>query len=340
MSLIQIDGSYGEGGGQVLRSSLALSLVTGRPFRIDDIRRGRKKPGLMRQHLTAVRAAAEVGRAEVQGDDIGSERLSFAPQTIHSGRYQFAVGTAGSCTLVLQTVLPALILARGDSELILEGGTHNPFAPPFHFLKKAFLPLINRMGPRVSARLERAGFYPAGGGRFTVDISPVQRLRPLELLHRGKVRSRIARGLVSRLPRRIAVNEVRAVCEVLGWERDCCRVEEVSDSRGPGNLVTVEIESEQVTEVFTGFGRRGVPAEEVGRAAAREAGAYLDSGAPVGPYLADQLMVPLSLAGRGRFRTTPLSSHFVTNMEVVRRFLDLDWTVTPIKNEVMEVSVG
>ena len=161
-----VDGSKGEGGGQVLRTALALSLVSGQPFRIDRIRAGRAKPGLMRQHLTAVRAAAAIGQARVSGDHIGSTELAFTPSRVAGGDYTFAVGSAGSATLVLQTVLLPLLLARESSRLTLEGGTHNPWAPPFDFLTRAFLPLVNRMGGRARASLIRPGFYPAGGGRL------------------------------------------------------------------------------------------------------------------------------------------------------------------------------
>ncbi len=160
--MITIDGSYGEGGGQILRTSLALSLVTGKPFSIRNIRAGRKKPGLMRQHLTAVNAAAEIGQAAIEGNRIGSQAFTFEPEMIKPGNFHFAIGSAGSCTLVFQTILPALLTAGEPSEIILEGGTHNPFAPPFDFLEKAFLPVINRMGPKVAAVLEKPGFYPAG----------------------------------------------------------------------------------------------------------------------------------------------------------------------------------
>jgi RNA 3'-terminal phosphate cyclase (ATP) len=161
--MLTIDGSQSEGGGQVLRSSLALSLVTGRPFAIENIRAGRKKPGLLRQHLTAVLAAAEVSAAEVEGAALASRRLLFRPGRVRAGDYAFRVGTAGSATLVLQTVLPALLLAEGESTLTLEGGTHNPMAPPVDFLENAYLPLVNRLGPRVKVQLVRPGFYPAGG---------------------------------------------------------------------------------------------------------------------------------------------------------------------------------
>lgn len=164
-SMLDLDGSQGEGGGQILRSSLALSMVTGTPVRIRNVRARRPKPGLMRQHLVAVQAAARIGGARVTGTEIGSSTLTFIPGTVKPGEHELSVGSAGSTTLVLQTVLPALLCASEPSLLILEGGTHNPMAPPFEFLERTYLPLVNRMGPRVHAELERAGSYPAGGGR-------------------------------------------------------------------------------------------------------------------------------------------------------------------------------
>lgn len=204
MSTLIIDGSQGEGGGQVLRTSLALSMVTGRPFRIEGIRAGRANPGLLRQHLTGVRAAAEISGAKVQGAELGSKQLTFEPGEVRAGDYQFSIGTAGSTTLVLQTILPALLAAKGRSTMVLEGGTHNPAAPPFDFLQRVFLPLVNRMGPRVSVELERHGFFPAGGGCFRVVVDPVEKLQPLELLTRGEIRRRTCRVLLSNLPRTIA----------------------------------------------------------------------------------------------------------------------------------------
>lgn len=165
-SLITIDGSIGEGGGQILRTALGLSMVTGQAFRIEKIRAGREKPGLLRQHLTAVNAAVAISGASVEGNVIGSRELLFLPGSTAAREYAFSIGSAGSMTLVLQTVLPALLTADAPSKLTLEGGTHNPFAPPIDFLEKAFLPLVGRMGPRVSVSLERAGFYPAGAGEW------------------------------------------------------------------------------------------------------------------------------------------------------------------------------
>ncbi len=318
--MIHIDGSHGEGGGQVLRTSLALSLVTGQPFRIENIRAGRDKPGLMRQHLTAVRAAAEIGGAKVEGDAIGSQTVTFRPRVVRPGVYHFAVGTAGSATLVLQTVLPALLTAPEPSELTLEGGTHNPWAPPFDFLQKCFLPLVERMGPRVSAELDQYGFFPAGGGCFRIHIEPAERLSPIDLAERGEVQARCARAIVANLSKRIAKRELNAVAKKMNWGEECFRVEEVR-AACPGNVLLIEIESEAVTEVFASFGRVGVRAEAVARSAVEEARTYLAAGVPVGRYLADQLMLPFALAGGGTFRTLPLSRHARTNIDVIRRFM-------------------
>src|SRR5438034_4921677 len=198
-NLIEIDGSFGEGGGQILRTSLALSLVTDQAFRIRNIRAARKKPGLLRQHLTAVNAAAEIGQAKVEGASLASGELTFRPCSVAASSYHFAVGSAGSATLVLQTILPALIVASGPSTVVLEGGTHNPHAPPFDFLQKAFLPELNRMGPMIAATLERPGFYPAGGGKFTLTIKPVPQLSPIQVLERGEIQCCRATAIVAGL---------------------------------------------------------------------------------------------------------------------------------------------
>lgn len=334
--MVEIDGVKGEGGGQILRTSLALSLVTGKPFLIRNIRAGRSKPGLMRQHLTSVNAAAEVGNADVEGAGIGSQTLRFVPGNIKPGRYHFAIGTAGSCTLVLQTVLPALLAAREPSEITLEGGTHNPFAPPFDFLEKAFLGIINKMGPRVSCTLERPGFYPAGGGKFTVNIRPAT-LEPCELLQRGDVLQKTGRACVAGLPESIAVRELKVVEKQLGWED--LSVVTIPHSQGPGNVLTLTLESRNITEVFTGFGVRGVSAEKVAKRCIGRVKSYLKADVPVGPFLSDQLLIPMAMAGAGRFLTQPLSRHTTTNIEVIRQFIDVDISYREIENLRWEVRI-
>ena len=336
---IAIDGSAGEGGGQILRTSLALSLVTGRPFRIERIRAGRRKPGLLRQHLTAVHAAAAVSGARVVGADLGSRSLSFEPSHVQGGDYSLAVGTAGSATLVFQTILPALLFARKRSRLTLEGGTHNPYAPPFDFLAKAFLPLIRRMGASLEARLETYGFYPAGGGRFTVDIDPCSTLGQVALADRGPSRVH-AKALVASLSENIAKRELSVVRERLGVDRSMCRIESIDSSVGPGNVLMIVVESEPSVEVVTGFGIKGVSAEKVASDACDEAERYLRAGVPVGIHLADQLLIPIALGRGGSFRTLEPTAHTLTNADVIRQFLDVSIRLEQESADVYRITVG
>ncbi len=336
--MLSIDGSHGEGGGQILRSALALSLITRTPFHIYKIRAGRSRPGLMRQHLAAVRAAQEIGQAEVTGAQVGSRELSFRPKEITAGEYTFSIGTAGSATLVLQTVLPALLTVKEPSRLRLEGGTHNPHAPPFDFLARAYLPLVSRMGPEISARLERPGFYPAGGGRFEVDIRPAP-LSRLELLERGAVKERRAVARVAGLPYNIAERELEVIGRRLEWPRSCLRGERLPDDCGPGNVVVLEVESEALCEVFCGFGEKGVRAELVAEGAARRAAKYLEAGVPVGEFLADQLLLPMALAGGGAFRTVEPSLHAKTHADVLKTFLGTRVRAEPEEGDSWRIEV-
>ena len=338
--MITIDGSQGEGGGQILRTSLALSLVTGKPFRIDGVRAGRKKPGLMRQHLTAVNAAAEVGDAAVTGNAIGSQSFRFSPKTLRGGRYHHDIGSAGSGTLVLQALLPALAVADAPSEVIVEGGTHNPFAPPFDFLAGTLLPLLGKMGVGGTAVLQRHGFYPAGGGKFSVTINPARKLERIELLERGEITGTRASALVSKLPLGIAERELAVLGKRLRLPEGALSAMAVENPRGPGNVLTVTVESRLLTEVFTGFGERGVSAERVAGRTVGEVREYLASGAPVGKHLADQLLVFMAIAGGGRFRTQPPTRHTTTNIEVIRTFLEIDIRLRELDANLWEVAVG
>jgi RNA 3'-terminal phosphate cyclase (ATP) len=338
--IIQIDGSIGEGGGQILRTALGLSMVTGQPFRIEKIRAGRDKPGLLRQHLTAVNAAAAVCGASVEGAAISSRELSFTPGKVKAAEYTFSIGSAGSTTLVLQTVLPALLTADGPSSLTLEGGTHNPHAPPIDFLEKAFLPLINRMGPTVNVTLERAGFYPAGGGRFVVKVQPAAKLLPLHVPERGEIKRRLAKAVVAALPGEIAKRELQKVEKMLGWSGEQLQIRQLPNEWGPGNLLTLEIESEHVTEVFTGFGMKAVTAEAVADQAVQQTRRYLAAKIPVGESLADQLLLPLALAGAGSFMTHSPSRHTKTNIEVITRFLPVRVALAEISRDVWRVEIG
>ncbi|HEX8073311.1 MAG TPA: RNA 3'-terminal phosphate cyclase [Pyrinomonadaceae bacterium] len=331
--MITIDGSFGEGGGQIIRTSLALALITGRAFRIYNVRARRDKPGLQRQHLTAVNAAAEVGGAQVDGAHVGAREFTFRPGAVTPGAYTFDIQTAGSTTLVLQTVLPPLMTANAPSLLTLRGGTHNVHAPPYEFLARAFLPLVSRMGPRVAIELARYGFYPPGGGQLNVYVEPAARLAPLDLRERGPLLSQRARALVVKLPPAIAARELSVVRAQLGWADEQLEVETATDALSPGNVLTLAFESAHLTEIVTGIGERGVRAETVAERACAEARRYLAHAGPVGEHLADQLLIPLALAGGGAYTTGPLSLHTTTNIEVIKLFL-------PVAFETRELAGG
>lgn len=338
--MIKLDGRFGEGGGQILRTSLSLSLTTGKPFIIENIRGKRKKPGLLRQHLTALNAAAEISDAEVDGDILGSQEIAFEPGIAKSGTYRFVVGTAGSAALVFQTILPALMTASAWSEITLEGGTHNAFAPPFDFITNAFLPIIERMGPKVTPRIERYGFYPAGGGKFRMSVRPVEKLKRIDIEKRGDIVAANARSLVAKLAANIAQRELGVVRDELPKLNCSLKTEEIRNSPGPGNILMVEVESKHVSEVFSGFGKRGLPAEKVAEETVREVREYLDAGVPVGKFLADQLLVPMALAGGGKFRTLKPTLHTETNMDVVKKFLDMDIAAEQIDDKVWEIRIS
>jgi RNA 3'-terminal phosphate cyclase (ATP) len=337
VTMIQLDGSTGEGGGQILRTALGLSLVTGLPFTIANIRANRKKPGLMRQHLTAVRAAAEIGCAEIIGDEIGSDKLIFKPREPSGGKYTFSIGTAGSCTLVFQAILPALLMAKEPSEIIIEGGTHNPHAPPFDFIQQTFLPILAEMGGKVTAKLVRPGFYPAGGGCMEFTIIPSPTLKPIELLHLSNpVLS--ARAFSAQLPEHIGKRELKVIKSKLQLDDE--QLENIQiNSYGPGNIVTISVQAEQLTETFTGFGEKNVSAERVGSKVAKRVQAYLANGAPVGPFLADQILIPLALAGSGCFHTGRPSNHTLTNIEVIQRFLKVEFALSEVDETCWEIRV-
>jgi RNA 3'-terminal phosphate cyclase (ATP) len=339
MAMLEIDGSKGEGGGQILRTALSLSMVTGKPFRMTKIRANRERPGLMAQHLTAVKAAKAVCGAKVTGEEEGATELTFTPGAIGNGKFFYAVGTAGSTTLVLQTVLPALMLAPGPSTITLEGGTHNPFAPPYDFLALTFLPTLARMGPAVTAELEQYGFYPKGGGRIAVSVQPVERLAPLDLMERGEIVRKRARAMVSNLSMSFAIRELDIIGQELGLAAADIRPEAITGIDSAGNVVCIEVECEQVTEVFTAFGRKGITPEEFAEEALTDAREYLAATAPVGRYLADQLLLPLALAGGGRFRTLRPTRHTATNAEVIKLFLDVRVGLAELGDGTWEIGI-
>jgi RNA 3'-terminal phosphate cyclase (ATP) len=332
MEYLELDGSRGEGGGQILRTALSLSMITGTPFVLERIRAGRRKPGLLRQHLTAIVAAQAVCGAVVAGAAPGSQSLRFKPGPIRAGDYRHAIGSAGSCGLVMQTVLPALWFADGPSTLTISGGTHNPAAPPADFLIRTWPPLLQGMGVPLSIELLRHGFYPAGGGELLASTAPVGVWQPLRLDIRGDLLRQSAIGIVAGVPVEVAKREMQRAASQLGALDETLRV--LPASEGPGNVLMIALEYANVCEIIAACGERGLPAEAVADRAAAEARRYRDSGAAAGEHLADQLLLPLALAGRGSFTTHMLSSHLKTNAEVIEKFLPVRFVFTEMDGRV------
>lgn len=322
--MIEIDGTFGEGGGQILRTSLALSALTGKPFRISRIRGRRKKPGLRRQHLTGVRAAQTITRADVRGDELNSTELRFVPGPVVGGEYVFDVQTAGSAMLVLQTILPPLFRAGETSTVTVRGGTHNPMSPPFDFIAEAFLPAIGRMGFRAEMSLVRHGFYPAGGGEVVTRIEPAGPLRPAEFMAAAEPISLAARVVLSRLPDRVWDAERRAL-ESAGFDFAAIERRTVTDSHGPGNCVMIAVErgegGDRTHAILTAFGERGRPSASVVKEVAGYARELLESAAATDRFLADQLLIYFAMAGGGSLTAPVLTLHAETNMAVIEEFL-------------------
>jgi RNA 3'-terminal phosphate cyclase (ATP) len=325
---VHIDGSFGEGGGQILRSSLSLSAATGRPLRVVRIRAGRKKPGLLAQHLAAVRAVAIVSNAHVDGDVLGSDRLDFVPSPVTAPGHDVPidVGTAGATSLVAHAVVPALLHAGVEARFTIAGGTHVDMAPTYEHLREAWAPALQRMGHAVHLDLGAHGFFPRGGGRLHVHVAArAHAPRRLELVERGKVRAlRVVLVLGNRLRPDIAERELEVLRARLPRRID--DITRVSTTR-EGNALMVVVETEAGVDVFQALGARGVRAQEVAAGLADEVGAFVRADVPVGEHLADQLLLPMALGAGGSFLTVRPSQHTLTNIDVIRRFLDVEIAV-------------
>jgi RNA 3'-terminal phosphate cyclase (ATP) len=319
-AMLTIDGSQGEGGGQILRTSLALAAITGTPVRIERIRARRTKPGLQRQHLAAVQAAARVCNGHLEGAELNSRELSFTPQQPVAGNWHFDIGSAGSTSLVLQTVLPILLEAGGPSTVTIRGGTHNSMAPPFEFLSECLVPALHRVGVSVTVALERHGFYPAGGGELRATVQPGQSSAPLALHERGKHLDRRAEVLIANLPAHVAHRESTTLKHALSWShREVDETEVRAD--GPGNALVARLRHANVTGVFTAFGELRRSAESVAHDVAKQVERYLRAPAAACPHLADQLLLPLALGAGGSFTTSAPTDHTTTNAAIIALFL-------------------
>lgn len=326
--VVSIDGSSGEGGGQVIRTSLALSMITGTPIRITKIRQQRKPAGLGNQHVTCVAAAAEICQAQVKGNTKGSSDLQFIPGPVRSGDYEWRINTAGSTTLVWQTVALALARVPGLSSICIHGGTYNLWAPPVDYLEFVYIPLLRRLGVSIDWQTQQPGFYPQGGGCLTSQIVPLtEPWQPFDILERGVLVDRTVTSWVARLPRSVAERELQTFTHEMPGEDWQTHIRTATAS-GPANVLLARLTSESVCEVFTQFGKPGLPAEQVAKNLAVEVRDYLDLGHPLGPHLADQWMLPLALAVvdsglPGSFRTGPLSLHSETQWALIQKFLPI-----------------
>jgi RNA 3'-terminal phosphate cyclase (ATP) len=326
--VVRIDGSYGEGGGQILRTALALAAVTQRPLELVNIRKQRKRPGLANQHLACVRAVAALTDGAIEGDRLGSTALRFTPRAIRAGDWRFDVaeerGSAGSVTLLFQALLPILCRAPGPSSVTLLGGTHVPWSPPVHYLQAVFLPMLARLGARVSLELVRPGWYPKGGGEIRAAVDPAPALTAQQWMTPGALQRIRGWSIVSNLPRAIALRQRHAAEETLhaGGHGDAAIDCVELPSRGPGTCVVLVAERERTCAGFSSLGKIGTSAEQVGAEAATLALRYLASGAALDEHLADQIVLFLAqAAGPSRFTAARATGHVATNLWTIQQFL-------------------
>ncbi len=349
--MIVINGSYGEGGGQVLRTSLTLSALLGQPMRIENIRAQRRRPGLQAQHLTGVWAIAQICDAELEGADFGSLNLTFKPRSSpRAGEYSFDVaqarkgGSAGATSLVSQTLLLPLAFAPGQSRLTIRGGTHVAWSPPFHYLKHVYLPTLARMGLDASAEIERWGWYPIGGGEMTAAIRGRRdsQLSSLDLVERGELKRLWGISATSNLPPHISQRQKKRAEGYLQKRGFAPQIEIVdAPSPGKGTAVFLAAEYEHAVAGFSSLGKRGKPAEKVAEEACREFIAYHQSNACLDKHLADQLILPLALApGPSAFTTCKITPHLLTNVWVVEQFLDVRFEIEGEEGERGKVQVS
>ena len=323
MNKIVIDGSVGEGGGQILRTSLTLSLLTKKTLRIDNIRSKRSSPGLKQQHLTAVKAAAEISNAQVEGDFPGSQEVLFVPGEINPGKYSFKIPTAGSTTLVMQTIFMPLSSALKASHVSITGGTHVPWSPPYHYLEWQWLPWMEQIGYPGKIELGQCGYYPAGGGRLSCAVFPAETIKPLQVAMRSKLVQIRGISAASNLPRDIPNRQRLRFVSRLGSSYPLNDIRSaVLPGQGKGTFLTVLLEFERTTACFTSLGKKGKRAEMVADELVKQVEEYLDTSGCVDSYLPDQLLIPLSFAnGQSSIQTPKITLHLMTNAEIIQQFL-------------------
>ncbi|MDO9289879.1 MAG: RNA 3'-terminal phosphate cyclase [Thermodesulfovibrionales bacterium] len=343
--MIEIDGSFGEGGGQILRTALSLSSLFLKPFRIFNIRKGRKKSGLMPQHLTCVRAMQLISDAEVAGDKIGSSVLVFKPKSVKAGEFFFDIGTAGSTSLVLQTIVPSLIFSSEKTSVILKGGTHVPFSPSFDYIAEVFAPVLGKMGIRIELKIESYGFYPKGGGKIRVDIFPAKDIKPLRVTERGAILMIKGYSGTGNLPLSIAERQKSAAIKKIQTEiKDLMQPVDIEilnvSSPGQGTFIYLHSETENAIAGFTSLGERGKKAETVGEEAAEEFSEYYFTNAAFDRHLPDQIVLYLSMSKEESiFTTSCITQHLMTNLWVIGLFTGFHYSVAGTIGETGVVKI-
>jgi len=339
--VIEIDGAYGEGGGQILRTSVALAALTGKPLVIRQIRAGRPKPGLAAQHLASVRAAAALCGAGLAGDAVGSQHLELHPRhPVQPGSYHFAIGTAGATTLVAQTVAVPLALA-GDARVTIHGGTHVPFAPSADYLAEVYAPALADLGLDLAVEAPRAGYYPKGGGELRLSLQPGTP-QPLDWVERGKLVELRAIAVTSDLPDHVAKRGLNALREQLhGVGRPVALEDRPRPGGQPGAALLVTGRCQRGRFGFVALGQKGKPIEQVARDATDAFWRWFRGGAATEEHLADQLVLPLALAGgESRWTTEHASLHLKTVLWVAAHFLPIRYAITERPDGSALVTLG
>jgi RNA 3'-terminal phosphate cyclase (ATP) len=329
MIMLEIDGSFGEGGGQVLRTSLGLSCLLNKPFRIFNIRIKRKKPGLMPQHLMGIRALKLISNARVRGDAKGSTELIFEPEEVKAGDYLFDIGTAGSTSLLLQTIILPLIFAKSRSSLSLIGGTHVPFSPLFHYISEVFVPILKKLGIRIETKIESYGFYPKGGGKVRVEIIPSGKIKGMSFLDRGEIKKLRGISGVGNLPLSIAERQKDAALKNLTSEGLKAEIETLSVlTPGQGTFMFLGAETDYCLAGFSSLGERGKRAELVGEEVAKNFLSYYSTSSCLDYHMADQIVLYLAIAQEeSSFTTSEISDHLLTNLWVIDKFLGIQYVI-------------
>lgn len=321
--MIEINGSFGEGGGQILRTALTLSVISGQPFSLKSIRSSRPQPGLKPQHIKAIEAAAAISHAHFNPVSPGEQELRFEPRQLTAGDYRFDIGTAGATGLVLQTILLPLTLTNKPSNVIVTGGTHVPWSPCFHYLAWHWCYFLDQIGFSIDLEMKQAGFYPPGGGEIRATVNPHQSLQPLSLTERGKLIQIRGLSTVAKLPRSIAERQQsRALHRLSGYEEPVTIDIETVNALSAGTYLILVAEFEHSQYCVAALGARGKRAETVADEAIDDFEQFLATGAAIDAHLADQLLIPLAMVpGISRLRTAAVTTHLQTNAEVIRQFL-------------------